>query len=75
MQRYRNIGGDSGVAAYELGPGSITVRFENDGTYLYDGSRPGASHVAEMRRLAQAGRGLATYINQFVRDNYADKLS
>jgi len=74
MQRYKNMDGDSGVAAYEIGRGSIIVQFREDGAYVYDGSRPGARHVAEMQRLARAGKGLATYINKFVGKNYARKL-
>ncbi len=70
MQRYQP-GGDSGIAAYEIGPGSITIRFSTGGTYLYDGSAPGAWHVAQMQRLARAGDGLNTYINQHVRENAA----
>lgn len=75
MQPYRDISGDSGVAAYEIGNGSITVQFSRGGTYLYDSSAPGAAHVAEMQRLAQAGDGLNTYINQHVRKNYAARIS
>ena len=74
MQPYRDKHGDSGIVAYETGPESITVRFHQGGTYLYDGVKPGARHVAEMKRLAWAGEGLNTYINQHVRDNCA-KLS
>lgn len=29
MEHYKNIGGDSGVAAYEIGQGSITVQFKD----------------------------------------------
>ncbi|HMN78909.1 MAG TPA: hypothetical protein PKA20_03150 [Burkholderiaceae bacterium] len=75
MEPYQDIDGDSGIAAFELGPGSIIVRFHHGGTYLYDASAPGARHVDEMRRLAAAGSGLNTYINRFVRDNYARKLA
>lgn len=74
MQRYRDIQADSGVAAYEIGPGSIAVRFHRGGTYLYDGRAPGAAHVAEMQRRARAGAGLNTYINQHVRGHFAAKL-
>ncbi|WP_295941474.1 hypothetical protein [uncultured Xanthomonas sp.] len=75
MQQYKDINGDSGVAAYEIGPGSITVQFLKGGTYLYDYSKPGAAHVIEMQRLAQAGDGLNAYINKFVRKDYAHKLA
>ena len=75
MRPYTDISGDSGVAAYEMGPGSIQIQFTDGGTYLYDASAPGATHVAEMQRLARSGDGLNTYINKYVRKNYAAKLA
>ncbi len=63
-----------GVEAVEIGDRSITVRFAEGGTYLYDQSRPGKMHLAQMIALARAGAGLATYIKQQVRGNYARKL-
>lgn len=75
MQKYDDIHGDSGIAAYEISSGSIAVQFSKGGTYLYNESKPGAAHVTEMQRLAQAGDGLNTYINKFVRKNFAKKLS
>lgn len=75
MQPYKDLSGDSGIAAYEIGPESICIRFMDGGTYLYDASAPGRAHVARMQQLAQAGDGLNTYINQHVRDNYADRLA
>jgi hypothetical protein len=74
MQRYANLGGDSGVVAYAIAPGQITVRFRHGPAYVYDASAPGPGAVAEMQRLARAGRGLSTYISQQVRDRYARKL-
>ncbi len=73
MKPYR-AAADSGVAAYECGPASITIRFHRGGTYLYNASKPGLRHVLNMQRLAEAGDGLNTYINQHVRDNYAERL-
>jgi hypothetical protein len=58
------------VAAYACGPGWILVRFRRGGTYRYTAAHPGALHVMEMQRLAEAGDGLNTYINQHVRDDY-----
>lgn len=74
MQLYSDRSGDSGVVAYEIGSGSIAVQFLRGGTYLYNSSKPGAEHVAEMQRLAQLGDGLNAYINKFVRTSYAQKL-
>jgi hypothetical protein len=75
MHPYRDTGHDSGISAYEIGPGSITIRFVDGGIYLYDASAPGAEHVAAMQGLARSGRGLNTYINKHVRQNYAAKLA
>ena len=74
MQRYLNRSGESGVVAYELGPDSIAVRFVDGSVYVYDASQPGVAEVDEMKRLAQAGRGLSAYISRVVRENYARKL-
>ena len=64
----------SGVESFEIGDRAITVRFAKGGTYLYDQSKPGKQHLAQMISLARAGAGLATYIDQQVRGNYARKL-
>ncbi|MDH5830831.1 hypothetical protein QFW80_09935 [Luteimonas sp. M1R5S18] len=75
MTPYRDADGDSGVAAYESGPGWIVVRFHRGGTYRYDDSHPGRLHVLEMQRLAAAGNDLNTYINRHVRDDYAQRIT
>lgn len=75
MKPYSGGSGDSGVAAYECGPGWILIRFHRGGTYRYDARHPGPEHVLEMQRLAAAGSGLNTYINQYVRDDYASRVS
>ena len=73
MTRYAG-GNASGVAAYAYGPGWIHLRFHHGGAYRYDDRRPGAEHVLEMQRLADLGEGLNTYVNRYVRDNYARRL-
>jgi len=74
MKRYRNLDGNSGVAAYESGDGFIRIRFVNGETYEYTDEVTGRAHVANMQKLAQAGLGLATYVSRFVHDAYARKL-
>lgn len=71
---YKSLGGISGVRYFSLGPSSIYIWFKDDDGYEYNDVRPGPQHVATMKRLAEEGRGLATYINQHVRENYARKL-
>lgn len=74
MTPYSNHGGNSGIAAYDIRDRAIVVEFRHGGIYLYDYDTPGREHVEEMKRLALDGRGLATYINKFVRSRYARKL-
>jgi hypothetical protein len=62
MKRYRNLSGNSGVAAYDDRPGAILVRFTGGDTYKYTDASAGPEVVAEMQRLARAGRGLSSYI-------------
>jgi len=74
MQPYKNLSGNSGVVAYDLGAGSITVQFINGDRYLYTEESAGAANIAHMQRLAIAGRGLSTFISQVIRKRYAKKL-
>lgn len=74
MQPYPDRAGNSGVVAFGLGDSYIDVEFRGGARYRYDGTTPGQQELAIMRRLALAGRGLATYISQHVRDRYAAKL-
>ena len=74
MPQYRNLDGNSGVDAYEIGTDFIDVRFRAGGTYRYDHTSPGALHVERMKELAIDGRGLSTYISRHVRKAYARKL-
>lgn len=74
MQPYMDIDGDSGVSAYEIGDGSITVDFGHGGLYLYTNISAGVEHIIEMQRLAQSGEGLNVYISKHARKAYAKKL-
>jgi hypothetical protein len=73
VQPYRNLAGNSGVAAFEILRDGIKVRFANGATYLYDDHVPGQARVEKMKQLARAGRGLSTYISQFG-GQYAEKV-
>lgn len=74
MEPYKNLAQNSGVVAYEAGPDYIAVAFQDGGIYRYDYEKPGPDPTEDMKSLAEAGRGLSTYISQFIRDNYARKL-
>lgn len=74
MQNYQSTVSESGVVAYEIGRGSIVVKFIGGEKYLYTDRSAGAKNIAQMQALAQAGRGLSTFISQHVHDRYARKL-
>jgi hypothetical protein len=71
MQRYRDVDGDSGVTAYEVGADFIRVEFRHNSVYLYTYESAGAANIEEMKKLAAAGDGLATFINTNVWDLFA----
>lgn len=72
MISYKNLGGNSGVVAYESGTDYIKLRFQRSRKiYVYDAAAPGRTHVERMKKLASAGRGLATYVSQNVKRNYS----
>ena len=72
MRRYANHSGNSGVESYQITALSIFVRFRNrDEPYEYRSTgRAGPEKVARMKRLAEAGRGLGTYISRYAHDDY-----
>lgn len=71
MDIYRDIDGDSGVAAYEVGADFIRVQFRDGSVYLYTNNSAGAQNISNMKRLAASGDGLNAYINRHVRNGYA----
>jgi len=75
MTPYKNIHGNSNVLSYEITEISIHVLFKS-GTqrnYLYDSNKPGAAIVETMKKLAQQGYGLNSYISKTVKSNFAKK--
>ena len=63
MQTYRDINGDSGIAAYDYGDDWIKVQFKHGGTYEYRVAKIGSTHISTMKLLADSGDGLNAYIN------------
>jgi hypothetical protein len=69
MKRYGNR--NSGISAYEIGDDYIKVKFsDRSETYIYSYREAGKIHVENMKKLAKEGKGLNTYINQHVKDDY-----
>ncbi|SIO68001.1 hypothetical protein SAMN05444172_4692 [Burkholderia sp. GAS332] len=74
MERYKNLGGDSNVVAYEVEQGSITVQFGDGSVYLYSTQSTSVENIAQMQRLANVGQGLNSFIGRVVKKGYARKL-
>ena len=71
MERYANRSGNSGVEAYEAGPGFIRIKYVRDPEpYLYTDESAGPEQIRKMQELARAGKGLATYVSRYVKTNY-----
>ena len=62
--------GRGGITVYKILPKGIVLKFQNKDLYLYDYLKPGKQHVDQMKILAKEGKGLTTYVNQYVRSNY-----
>jgi len=74
MKAYRDIVGDSGVAAYDYGADWIQVQFKTDAVYEYTYASAGQSNIETMKNLADYGDGLNSFINKNVRKQYSRKI-
>lgn len=74
MPRYKNLNGNSRISAFETGDNFIKVQFTDGAVYLYDTDSAGARNIEEMKRLAEKGSGLNSFIDVHVRKKYASKL-
>jgi hypothetical protein len=73
MEAYRNLSGDSGISEFEIGSDFIKVRFRKGGTYTYTYRSAGQNTIEQMKSLAVRGSGLNTFIDRYVKKNYASK--
>ncbi len=75
MRIYTDLNGDSGISAYDYGDEWIRIQFKHGGTYEYRLAGIGSSHLNNLKRLADSGDGLNTYLNQNqdVRKGYSSK--
>lgn len=75
MQPYANLGGDSGVIAYENGNDYIKVQFESGRhtLYTYTNISTGSSTVQHMQQLADSGHGLNSFISR-KKPNFSERI-
>ena len=74
MERYKILGDNSGIVAYELGEDWIKIQFRDGGLYLYDYKNTGSDLIEQMKELAIAGQGLNSFVSRFVKRQCALKL-
>lgn len=78
MTDYKNLGGASNVARYQIGRDFIIVEFKprsksGYNTYKYSYMSTGQAAVEEMKKLALNGEGLNAYIAKYIRKNFENK--
>ncbi|MCC6370613.1 MAG: hypothetical protein IT236_06405 [Bacteroidia bacterium] len=74
MKTYKNLSGNSGVVAYEMGEKFICIKFEGESSiYTFNYRRPGRALVEQMKALALKGQGLSTFITEKVGANFDSK--
>ena len=71
MTPYANLSGGSGGVAYSVKATMISVQFADGRVYDYTYASTGRANVEQMKCLARAGTGLATFISQHVQQAYA----
>ncbi len=73
-RKYKNAGGKSTVAQFEVEKDAINIRFTDHSSYRYTNQSAGPEKIAKMKELALAGKGLDTYIKDTVKDAYCRKI-
>lgn len=74
FKRYKNLGGKSVVAHYELEKDAINIKFTNNSAYRYTNQSAGSENIKKMKSLALAGKGLGTFIEANVKDRFVRKI-
>jgi len=76
MTTYKNLGGNSGVVAYEIHDLSIVVQFRSGKhtVYIYTEDSVGSNNLSLMKMLAEHGQGLNGFINRYVKYKYSMRL-
>jgi hypothetical protein len=82
MKRYGNRSQRAGVIAYEYGATWIRLQFAGGEIYEYPARKVGSANLKKMKRYADEGEGLTTFINKnpevkngYVRDSERSRRS
>lgn len=63
----------SGIAAYTYSSDRISIKFRSGSIYEYTYSSAGKRNIEKMKKLADKGSGLNSFINKKVRHKYSKK--
>jgi len=74
MKKYKNLSGKSNVAVFEIAKDSVRVGYTDNSVYIYSNQSAGMANVTKMKTLAEAGKGLGTFIEATVKEKYARKV-
>lgn len=74
MNKYRNLGGNSGVIGYDETDDTIIVYFKDGWKYVYSNYSAGINNIITMKKYANQGMGLNSFINKYVKKNYSKKF-
>lgn len=74
MKTYKNLSGKSTVASYELAKDYVMVSFTNREKFRYSNQSAGSANVRQMKTLAEAGKGLGTFIEANVKKLFDKKV-
>ena len=75
MPTYKDVDKASGILSYEYGADWITVEFKSGAYrhYRYTSASAGSLHISQMKKLADHGENLNSYINRYVCNLYDKK--
>jgi len=65
MKSYFDSDNNSNIDTYEYGDDYISVRFKDGSVYTYTYMSAGSGAIEEMKRLADCGDGLNSYISRY----------
>ena len=76
MTTYKDLNGNSGITAYEIGENDfdgeyIDIQFVSGKVYTYTKNRLGEVNFEVMKALAEAGAGLCSFITK-IRNSYSN---
>jgi hypothetical protein len=73
--QYADLDGNSSIVGFDEDIDSISVYFSDGSAYVYCEAVVGRSCLEYMKELAEAGRGLNSYIMHYVRFSYSRRFS